>query len=132
MKTNNMKTTDEILDQLFHERNSSPRTQETYTRCTHYFEEIIGEPLPTILNIAETEEENNISWKNSSLRKWLIQYRKWCYETYKKSTAETYYIPILTIFRHFEITVNRLPYFSTKHTQRPTPINPDLIHCSKR
>jgi integrase len=56
-----------------------------------------------------------------------MEYRRYCYTTYKKSTAETYYLPILTIFRHFEITINRLPYFSTKQTLQPTPIDPDLM-----
>lgn len=127
MKSKYMKTTKEILNQMFTERNSSTKTKETYKRSINYLEKTISKTLPEMLNTAETEEENNISWKNSSLRKWLITYRKWCYTTYKKTTAETYFIAAITTFRHFEITVNKLPYFSTKKVAKPTPINPDLL-----
>ena len=122
-----MKETRDIIEHMFNERNTSPRTRETYTRCTRYFENITGHPLPALLNIAETEEENNTPWKSTSLRQWLIQYREWCYKNYKKTTADIYFVSIITLFRHFEITINPLPYFSTKHTIQPTPINPDLL-----
>lgn len=80
-----------------------------------------------MLDIAETEEDKNISWKNRQLRKWIITYRKYVYENYKKSTAKSYLTLMISVFRHFEITVEKLPYFSTVSAIQPTPINPDLL-----
>ena len=128
MKTyKNMKTKEEILNLMFFERGSSISTQQSYTRTVNLFEKIIGLPLPEMLDIAETEEDKNISWKNRQLRKWIITYRKYVYENYKKSTAKSYLTLMISVFRHFEITVEKLPYFSTVSAIQPTPINPDLL-----
>ncbi len=118
---------DELLENYFTERNLSQSAQVIYRRCVRYFENITGTSIIDCLNIADTEEENNIRWKNTHLRKWLINYRKWCYENYKKSTAHLYYVTIIGLFRHYEITVETLPRFSTKQTQPSIPINPDLM-----
>ena len=108
--------TPELLHQLFTERNSSKSTQENYKRAVKYFEKHTQKTLTEIMEIAETEEKNpKVSWKNSYLRKEIISFRTYLYETYKKNTATTYFNKILAILRHFGITVYQLPYFSTKH-----------------
>lgn len=116
-----------ILQNLFQERNTSEGTQKIYWRSVNYFEKINHKKITECLQIAEKEEEKNIRWKNCSLRKWLIQYRKWVYETYKTSTARTYMTMIKTVFRHYDITIEKLPYFSTKQSNQSIPINPDEL-----
>jgi integrase len=74
------------------------------------------------LDIADDEEYNNIRWKNTQTRKWLISYREWLYEHYNVSTAQLYLTAIITLYRHFEITVPPLPYYSTKHSRKTPPI----------
>ena len=59
-----MKTKTEILSLLFFERGSSQSTQKSYTRTINLFEKVIGLTLPEMLHIAETQEDNNVSWKN--------------------------------------------------------------------
>ena len=46
---------------------------------------------------------------------------------YKKKTAKSYLTLLISVFRHFEITVERLPYFSTVSAIESTPIDPDLL-----
>jgi integrase len=75
------------------------------------------------LEICENEERNNISWRNSTTRQWILAYREWCYENYNVSTAQLYLTVIITIYRHFEYTIPPLPYYSTKHSKRTPPIN---------
>lgn len=116
-----------ILQTLFQERNTSEGTQRIYWRSVNYFENITNKTITECLKIAEQEEENNIRWKNCSLRKWLIQYRKWVYEKYKVSTARTYMTMIKTVFHHYDITIEALPYFSTKQSKQSIPINPDNL-----
>ena len=128
MKTKyNMKTKEEILSLLFFERGSSDSTQKSYTRTVNVFEKVTGLTLPEMLTIAESQEDNNVSWKNRDLRKWLITYRKYVYENYKKRTAKSYLTLVVSVFRHFEITVEKLPYFSTVSATPSIPIDPDLL-----
>ena len=112
-----------ILEQLFHERNSSKSTQVSYTRSCRYYETLTGHTIKECLDIADDEEYNNIRWKNTQTRKWILEYREWCYENYNVSTAQLYLTAILTIYRHFEITIPPLPYFSKKGLRRTPPIN---------
>ncbi len=119
-----MKATDQILDQFFSERNSSQSTILNYTRAIKHFETFTGKTLSELLIIAENEEINNISWKNSTLRPLLINYRIYLFEKYMKRTAELYLQSVLTVFRHFEITIPPLPYFSMRNVKKPTPILP--------
>ena len=98
-----MKATDQILDQFFSERNSSQSTILNYTRAIKHFETFTGKTLSELLIIAENEEINNISWKNSTLRPLLINYRIYLFEKYMKRTAELYLQSVLTVF------ISRMP-----------------------
>lgn len=114
-----------ILEQFFSERNSSPSTQTTYTRSIRYYETLTGHTIQECLDIADDEEYNNIRWKNTQTRKWILSYREWLYSKYNVSTAQLYLTAILTVYRHFEITIPPLPYFSKKGLRHSTPINYD-------
>ena len=112
-----------ILEQLFKERNSSKSTQSTYSRSCRYYEQITGHTIQELLDIADDEEYNNIRWKNTDTRKYLLAYREYLFTTYNISTAQLYLTAILTIYRHFEITIPPLPYYSTKDVIKSPPIN---------
>lgn len=112
-----------ILERFFKERNSSTSTIRTYTRSAKYYSEMTGHTIQEVLDIADDEEYNNIRWKNTQTRKWILQYREWLYTNYNVSTAQLYLTAIMTIYRHFEITIPPLPYYSTKGLQRTAPIN---------
>ena len=114
-----------ILEQFFSERNSSTSTQTTYTRSCRYYETLTGHTIQECLDIADDEEYNNIRWKNTQTRKWILSYREWLYSKYNVSTAQLYLTAILTVYRHFEITIPPLPYFSKKGLKHSTPINYD-------
>ena len=112
-----------LLEQLHHERNHSKSTIINYDRSVRYYEKHTGHTMQECLDIADDEEYNNIRWKNTQTRKWLLEYREFLYDKYNVSTAQLYLTVIITIYRHFEITIPPLPYYSTKHLNRTTPIN---------
>ena len=114
-----------ILEQFFTERNSSHSTKITYTRSCRYYEQLTGHTIQECLDIADDEEYNNLRWKNTQTRAWILAYREWLYNEYNVSTAQLYLTAILTIYRHFEITIPPLPYFSKKGLKHSTPINYD-------
>lgn len=87
-----MKSTPEILSQVYNERRSSPSTQQSYTRAVRFFEKHTGKTIGELLTIADHEETNNIHWKNSTLKPILISYRSWLYDKYKEK-QQTYILP---------------------------------------
>ena len=107
-----MKTTNEILDEIFRERNSSINTQKSYARSVNQFEIYFQQHLGEIINIAEKEEEQGIPWRKSRLREYLIEFRSYLYDKYKSKTAKLYLTLIISIFRHYEFVIPRLPRFS--------------------
>ncbi len=119
-----MKTTPQILSQVYTERRSSQSTQMSYTRAVRFFEEHTGKTIGELLTIADHEETKNIHWKNSTLKPLLISFRSWLYDNYKEKTANLYFTAVTTIFRHFEIIIGPLPYFSRKNINKSTPIRP--------
>ena len=118
-----MKNKKNIMDQLFHERNSSENTQKVYTRAIRLYEKHTQKDIKTLIDTADTEEYNNIRWKNTSTRKHLITYRNHLYNTYNISTAQLYLSAVITTYRHFEITIPPLPYYNTQNAKRTPPIN---------
>lgn len=112
-----------ILKQFFKERNSSKSTQTTYTRSCRYYEQHTKHSIKECLDIADTEETQNIRWKNTRTRKWILTYREWLYNNYNVSTAQLYLTAILTIYRHYEITIPPLPYFSKTRLHHNPPLN---------
>ena len=112
-----------ILERLQRERNLADNTMQVYHRSVKYYETLTGYTIEELLEIADQEETNNIRWKNTKTRQWILEYRDWCYNNYNVSTAQLYLTAILTIYRHFEMTIPPLPYYSTKHSRRTPPIN---------
>ncbi|MBR0059336.1 MAG: site-specific integrase [Methanobrevibacter sp.] len=122
-----MKNTDEILEQFFHERNSSKNTIINYTRIVGIYETFTGKCLNDLLELADDEEYNNIRWKNTDTRRYILSYRDFLFNKYNVSTAQLYLTAILTIYRHFEITIPPLPYYSTKHAKKSEPLRYDQL-----
>ena len=108
----NMRPTTEILNEIFIERNSSPNTQKSYQRAVNTFELYFEQHLGEILIIVETEEDQGIPWRKSRLREYLIEFRGYLYNKYKSKTAKLYLTLIISIFRHFEFVIPKLPRFS--------------------
>ena len=100
-----MKTTEQILDQFFYERNSSHSTQVNYTRGITHFERYTGKTLPELLTIADNEARSGGTIIGGMLCNCII---------YNNAR----------IFRHFEINIPKLPYFSTRNVKKPIPILP--------
>ena len=112
-----------MLERFFRERNLSPNTQVTYRRSVRYYEAMTGHSINECIQIADDEEYNNIRWKNTQTRAWILEYRDYVYQNYNVSTAQLYLTIIITIYRHFEITIPPLPYYSKKGLKHSPPIN---------
>ena len=118
-----MTNTKEILNEFFTQRNSSENTKRTYRRTVTLYEQKTGLKLPELLNLADEEETQNIRWKNTITRKHLINYREYLYQKYNITTARLYLTAIITIYRHFEITIQPLPYYSNKRLRKTAQLH---------
>ncbi|DBA59562.1 TPA_asm: tyrosin integrase [Methanobrevibacter gottschalkii virus vir075] len=125
-KITTMNTID-ILNQFSDERNHSTNTRYAYLQSIRIFEKYTETSLRNIMYLAEQDQINQINWKNQSLRLYLINFRKYLYDKYKINAAKQHLSRVIAVFRHYEITIEKLPYFSIKHATPSIPINPDLM-----
>ena len=107
--------------QFFMERNSSKSTQVGYNASIKHFEKCTGMNLDEMITIAKTERK--LDWEDTHLRSWLIIFRNYLYNNFKESSAKVNLARIRTIFHHFRVPMDDLPYFSTKQTRKSEEID---------
>lgn len=103
------------------ERNSSQSTVKGYTSSIKHLEEMTGKSIDELLEIAKSE--NKLDWEDTQLRSWLIQYRNMSYAKFKERSANTNLGRVKTFFRHYNIRLGELPYFSTKQVKKSEEID---------
>lgn len=108
---------EEILKELIMTRNLSERTGKVYKTTINKYTEFTGLSLTKLFEEAEKEEDLKIPWKKSKLRKRLLEYRVFLYDHHMLSTAKLEFSRVLTIYRHFEISLQKLPPISEKHAK---------------
>ena len=111
----------------FNQRGTGKTTKKLYSLHIKNYEEFTEYDIVKLLNIAEKEENDNIRWKNTDTRRFLLNYREHLYSKHSVGTAKTYFSSILTFYRHFEIEIPQLPYFSTKNTFHYQQISYDKL-----
>lgn len=108
----------EILEELISTRNLAEGTKNTYKATFKLYTKLTNKSLQELLEEAEQEEEARIRWKKRTLKKRLIEYRKYLYENMLRSSAKSYFRRILTFYKHFEIEIHELPQLSTKKAKK--------------
>jgi integrase len=111
----------DLLNKISIERNVKPKTVETYFQTMDHYTKLFNKSFTELLQIYSHEEEN-IVWKNRTLKSHLIQYRNHLYDTYLPTTAKIYFSRILSILRHLEIEINQLPKLNNKNNNELPPI----------
>lgn len=111
-----------LIHTFFHERGSSERTKQGYDIQIKKYEEFTKLPINELIDLAEKEENQNIRWKNTKTREYLINYREYLYSNFSLGSAQIYFSRILTVYRHFEIEIPKLPFYSAKNTYHYAPI----------
>lgn len=106
-----------ILEDLVLSRNLAERTERLYRDMIEKYTRFYKTPLAVLLKEAEDEEDQKISWKKRKLRKRLLEFRQYLYSNYMLSTAKMNFSKILTIYRHYEIELYKLPPISAKQAE---------------
>ncbi|MBQ9026872.1 MAG: site-specific integrase [Bacilli bacterium] len=112
----NMKTDEELLEYLKKTRNIGDKTLQTYQIYIKEYSKVNNNKrMVNLIKEAENEEEEGIRWKHRTLKKRLLNYRAYLYENHAYSTAKVRFSKILTVYRHFDIEVHKLPPINTKN-----------------
>jgi len=112
----NMKTDQELLDHIQKTRNISDNTLTSYKIYIKEYSKVNHNMLMVnLIKEAETEEEAGIRWKNRKIKQRLLEYRAYLYDKHAYSTAKVRFSKILTVYRHFDIELHKLPPISTKN-----------------
>lgn len=112
----------EILNEFIKIRNLNSRTVYGYKNAIKLYTTFNNMSLVQLLKEAEDDEENGVRWKNRKLKKRLINFRLFLQENYLISTVKVHFQRILTIYRHFEIEIHKLPPINYKNTNKLRPI----------
>ena len=118
-----MKKTDEkILEEISTNRGYAYNTIKSYRTALNSYTSFHNMTMKELLKEADKEEDEGVRWKNSKLKKRLIDYRQYLLETLLLSTVRTHMRRVISIYRYYEISVQPLPYVSTKQAKINTPL----------
>lgn len=110
-----------LLKQVTIERNVKPKTVETYKQTIRHYTTFHNQSLTGLIELYSIEEENT-SWKRSTLKQHLLLYRNYLYSNLMVKTAKIYFSRIQTVLRHLEIQLGYLPPLNDKQGNDLAPI----------
>ena len=112
---------DELISQICRERHHTESSKFRFLRAGKLYSEYNKLSLEELLKEAEEEEEQGIRWKKRTLRRRLIDFREYAHTQVLSSSAKMYFQTVLSIYRHFEIEIHDLPFFSDKNLKQNPP-----------
>ena len=111
-----MKSDAELLEYLQKTRNIGDNTLASYkTYIKEYSKVNHNMFMVNLIKEAEQEEDEGIRWKHRKIKQRLMQYRAYLYDTHAYSTAKSRFGKILTVYRHFDIEIHKLPPINTRN-----------------
>ena len=117
-----MKTNSEILKEIHIIKHHKPNTIKNYKKAVAQYCGFHQKNLDELITEAENEEDMNIKWKRRTLKNRLITYRQYLIENYSKKSINTYFSPIINIYRYYEIEIHDLPGIDKKSLNSTPPI----------
>lgn len=70
--------------------------------------------LAELIEEAEKEEEQGIRWKHRTLKRRLLNFRKYLMDNYYYNTVSNTFTPVLVVYKYFEIEIHDLPRIDKK------------------
>lgn len=111
-----------FLDDFAMERNITEASLKTYQSAVKQYSNFTQKTMGELIVEAEKEEDEGVRWKNRTLKHRLLSFRTYLYKNYLKTTAQIYFRLIQTLYRHYEIEIQKLPPVSQKNTNENTPV----------
>lgn len=113
---------EEILNEMAKTRKLKKATTRRYKLVLNRYSIFHNMTLEELLDEADEEEELRIRHKKRKIKKRIMDFRTYVYDTYMKATAKSNVDTVLTFYRHFELEIPLLPPVSTKNTRENPPL----------
>ena len=122
---------EELFTKFCKERNIRESTRKGYQSAIQHYLQVQKQSLEYLIEEALHEEEEKIALKDRKLKKRLIKFRNFLFDSkMSPNTLKTYLQKIKTVYTHFEVTIPNLP--SAKYDDSDYEINyfdlPGKIH----
>ena len=100
-----------MLDKMMEERNIRESTAKGYMSTIKRYTEFNQMQLYELIDEALNEQDAHIPLRESKLKKRLLEYRNFLINESNMSqkTAKTYFMKMLTVYRHFECEIPMIP-----------------------
>lgn len=118
-----MRTNEEILNEIHSVKNHKKTTQHIYKHSINKYCELNKLSLAELIEEAEKEEEQGIRWKHRTLKRRLLNFRKYLMDNYYYNTVSNTFTPVLVVYKYFEIEIHDLPRIDKKSYNNPKPIS---------
>ena len=109
-----MRTNEEILNEIHSVKNHKKTTQHIYKHSINKYCELNKLSLAELIEEAEKEEEQGIRWKHRTLKRRLLNFRKYLMDNYYYNTVSNTFTPVLVVYKYFEIEIHDLPRIDKK------------------
>jgi integrase len=109
-----------VLKKIKHEREIGKISTRRYKLVIKLYTDLIGHDFDYLLKEAIREEKEHIPWRDKHLKVYLINFRNYLYNKYKKDSATIYFHSLKAIYQSYEIELHPLPPIS-KNRFRTTP-----------
>ena len=113
---------EQILSEIHATNNHSKSTREAYKNAVKLYCSVSKMTLYELITEAEEEENKGVKWKLSSLKRRLLEYRHFLIQKYAYNTYKTYFMPIIRIYKYYDIEINELPKLNSKAIKKPRPL----------
>ena len=112
----------ELIEEVNMMKNHSEATERIYKHAVKRYTEFCGMSLKELLDEAEAEEDAGIKWKRRKLKRRLLTFRQHLLDNYALNTVKAVFMPILVIYKYYEIEIFELPPINTKAANTSEPI----------
>ena len=116
------KTDFELLNDFSTARNLKKITVKAYNTSMKLYSKFNNQTFVDLIDEAEYEENQSIRWKNRRLKERLLNFRNFLTLNYRKNYARVTLSRVLTIYKHYEIEIHKLPSQSSKNYNESTPV----------
>jgi len=106
------------LNIFFEEKGLSKNSRKTYVNAVKQYTRFTKMSLENLIKEADFEEEERIRWKKRTLRKRLLDFRRYLYSSLAEGSAKLYFSRIKTIYTHFGIEIGHIPMYKSKQIDR--------------
>lgn len=120
-----------LINDFSFTRNLSISTTRLYESAINQYTTFCKKNMEDLILEAEEDEEQGKRWKNRKIKKRLMRFRVYLYKKYLEKTAKIYFQLILTVYRHYDIELQRLPNISDKNTNKSKQISYDDLPDKK-